>query len=177
MSRHRLIRVARRRHRRQRRVLGLAAERASGELRPEEMQGPQWADCHRQTLSGVLDPLPSPGPPFRNVTAPGSAESSYYTWVDQFNALGLGKNVPIATGNLNDALLPLVDGKFVTLRVPYVIGYFAKGVDGRIDDPTRAGGQEWWTADSTRTMFHLETSKGTLPKVVRFQRGPDPLAN
>jgi len=26
-------------------------------------------------------------------------------------------------------------------------------------------------------MFHLETGKGTLPKVVRFQLRPDPLAN
>jgi hypothetical protein len=25
-------------------------------------------------------------------------------------------------------------------------------------------------------MFHLETGKGTLPKVVRFQLRPDPLA-
>ena len=29
-----------------------------------------------------------------------SVESSYYTWVDQHNTLGLGANVPIATGNL-----------------------------------------------------------------------------
>jgi hypothetical protein len=26
-------------------------------------------------------------------------------------------------------------------------------------------------------MFHLETGKGTLPKVVRFQLRPNPLAN
>jgi len=120
---------------------------------------------------------PFPGPQFKGVTDPGSAESSYYTWVDQFSILGLGKNVPIATGNLNDALLALVDGKFVTLRVPYVIGYFAKGMDGRIDDPSAGWkGRELWTTYATRTMFHLETGKGTLPKVVRFQLRPDPLA-
>jgi hypothetical protein len=85
--------------------------------------------------------------------------------------------VPIATGNLNDALLALVDGRFVILRVPYVIDYFTKGVDGRIDD-ANAGwkGRELWTTYSTRTMFHLETGKGTLPKVVRFQLRSDPLA-
>jgi hypothetical protein len=120
---------------------------------------------------------PFPGPQFKGISDPGSAESSYYTWVDQFNILGLGKNVPIATGNLNDALLALVDGKFVTLRVPYVIGYFAKGVDGRIDDPNAGWkGRELWTTYATRAMFHLETGKGTLPKVVRFQLRPDPLA-
>ena len=73
---------------------------------------------------------PFPGPQFRDVPDTGSAEASYYTWVDQFDTFGLGRNVPIATGNMNDALLALVDGKFVVLRVPYPIGYFTE-VDGR----------------------------------------------
>ena len=121
---------------------------------------------------------PFPGPQFKDVTESGSAEASYYTWVDQFDTFGLGKNVPIATGNMNDALLALVDGKFVVLRVPYPIGYFTKWMDGRIDDPnTGWKGKELWTTYSTRTMFHLETGKGTLPKVVRFQLRPDPLAH
>ena len=121
---------------------------------------------------------PFPGPQFKDVTESGSAEASYYTWVDQFDTFGLGKNVPIATGNMNDALLALVDGKFVVLRVPYPIGYFTKWMDGRIDDPnTGWKGKELWTTFSTRTMFHLETGKGTLPKVVRFQLRPDPLAH
>ena len=121
---------------------------------------------------------PFPGPQFKGVSDPGSAESSYYTWVDQHNTLGLGKDVPIATGNLNSALLALVDGKFVTMRVPYVNDYFTKGMDGRIDD-ANAGwkGRALWTTYATRTMFHLETGKGTMPKVVRFQLRPDPLAN
>ena len=121
---------------------------------------------------------PFPGPQFKDVTESGSAEASYYTWVDQFDTFGLGKNVPIATGNMNDALLALVDGKFVVLRVPYPIGYFTKWMDGRIDDPnTGWKGKELWTTYSTRTMFHLKTGKGTLPKVVRFQLRPDPLAH
>ena len=33
---------------------------------------------------------------------------TYYSWVDQHDTLGLGKDVPIATGNENDALLALV---------------------------------------------------------------------
>ena len=36
---------------------------------------------------------PFPGPQFRTET--GSAEASYYTWVDQFNTSGLGTNVPL----------------------------------------------------------------------------------
>ena len=120
---------------------------------------------------------PFPGPQFKTVSEPGSAEASYYTWVDQFDTFGLGKNVPIATGNMNDALLALVDGKFVVLRVPYVMGYFTKWVEGRIDDPAGGWkGRALWTTYSTRTMFHSEGGTQNRPKVVRFQLRPDPLA-
>ena len=56
-----------------------------------------------------------------------SVESSYYTWVDQRNTLGLGANVPIATGNLFDGVHALVEGKFVTLRIPYPLGLLRQG--------------------------------------------------
>ena len=120
---------------------------------------------------------PLPGPQFRNVAEPASAESSYYTWVDQFDTLGLGKNVPIATGNLNEGLLAFVGGKFVVLRVPYPLGYYTKGMDGRIDD-AKAGwkGRGLWTTVGTRAPFHMEGGSGNRPKVVRFQMRPDPLA-
>jgi hypothetical protein len=68
--------------------------------------------------------------------------------------------------------------KFVVLRVPYVNDYFTKGMDGRIDDPNSGWkGRALWTTYATRAMFHLETGKGTFPKVVRFQLRPDPLAD
>jgi hypothetical protein len=120
---------------------------------------------------------PFPGPQFENLTDSGSAESSYYTWVDQFDTFGLGKDVPIATGNLNDAMLALVNGKFVTLRVPYPLGFYSKWMDGRIDNP-KAGwkGKGLWSTTSTRAPFHMEGGKGTKPKVVKFQLRPDPLA-
>jgi len=118
-----------------------------------------------------------PGPQFADVSDEGSAEASYYTWVDQFDASGLGANVPIATGNLNESLLALVDGRIVTLRVPYPAGFFPKWVEGRIDDPGAGWkGRSLWGSFSTRTMFHLEGGKENRPKVVRFQLRPDPLA-
>jgi hypothetical protein len=120
---------------------------------------------------------PFPGPQFRDVKSTGSAEASYYTWADHFNTLGLGANVPIATGNLNGSLLALVNGKFVNLHVPYPQGFFTKWVEGRIDDPNGGWkGRSLWTTYSTRTMFHLEGGKENKPKVVRFQLRPDPLA-
>ncbi|HWE00373.1 MAG TPA: carboxypeptidase-like regulatory domain-containing protein, partial [Bryobacteraceae bacterium] len=76
----------------------------------------------------------TPGPNFVNAKTAGSADSHYYDWVDRFDTLGLGKNTPIATGNGSDSLLALVNGSFVVMRVPYPLGFFAKGMDGRIDD-------------------------------------------
>ena len=121
---------------------------------------------------------PTPGPNFKNVKDSGSADSHYYDWVDQFDTLGLGKNTPIATGNSSDSLLALVNGKFVVLRVPYPLGFFAKGMDGRIDDPNGGWkGKGVWTTWGTRTPFHSETGKGTMAKVVHFQMRPNPLAD
>jgi hypothetical protein len=118
-----------------------------------------------------------PGPQFRDVTEPGSVESSYYTWVDQFNTSGLGRNVPIATGNLNDALHALVDGRFVNLTVPYPMGFFTKWVEGRIDDPNSGWkGRGLWATYSTRAVFHSEGGTESRPRVVKFQIRPDPLA-
>jgi hypothetical protein len=118
-----------------------------------------------------------PGPQFRDVQDDGSAEASYYTWVDWFDTLGLGENVPIATGNMSDAYFALVDGKFVTLRVPYPMGFFPKWAEGRIDDRNaRWKGKSLWATNSTRTVFHNEGGKDNRPRVVRFQLRPDPLA-
>jgi hypothetical protein len=118
-----------------------------------------------------------PAPQMKGVTDSGSSEASYYTWVDQFDTLGLGRNVPINTGNATEALLALKDGKFVTLRVPYPLGFFTKWMDGRIDDPNAGWkGRGVWTTVSTRTPFHMETGRGTTSKVMKFQMRPDPLA-
>jgi hypothetical protein len=120
---------------------------------------------------------PEPVPQFKGVTDSGSVEASYYTWVDQFDTLGLGANVPINTGNAAEGLLVLKDGKWVVLRVPYPTGYYTKWLDGRIDD-ANAGwkGKGLWSTVSTRAPFHMETGQGTTSKVVRFQLRPDPLA-
>jgi hypothetical protein len=118
-----------------------------------------------------------PGPQFRDVQDDGSAEASYYVWVDQYNTFGLGANVPIATGNMSDAYFALVRGRFVTIRVPYPMGFFAKWGEGRIDDP-RAGwkGRALWATYSNRTVFHVEGGTENRPRVVKFQLRPDPLA-
>jgi len=120
---------------------------------------------------------PEPLPQLAGLSDSGSAESSYYTWVDQFNTLGLGENVPINTGNESEALLALRDGEWIVMRVPYPLGFYTKWMDGRIDDPDAGWkGRGLWATYSTRAPFHLETGAGTPSKVVHFQLRPDPLA-
>ncbi len=118
-----------------------------------------------------------PGPGFLNVPQM-SVESSYYTWVDQHDTLGLGANVPIATGNLFDGVHALVGGKFVTLRIPYPLGFYAKGMEGRIDDAAAGWqGRGLWVTSGDRTPWHKEGGKGSKPLIVHFQIRPSPLAD
>ena len=80
----------------------------------------------RRSLPRRLLLLRYPGPGFEGFEN-NSAESSYYTWVDQHNTFGLGENIPMSTANLNDGFVALKDGKMVMLRVPYPMGFYAKG--------------------------------------------------
>jgi hypothetical protein len=129
---------------------------------------------------------PIPGPGFQGDA--GAAENPYYTWVDQHDILGLGANTPIATGNQSDSLHALVGGHVVELRVPYPMGFFAKGLDGRIDDPNIGWkGRGLWVTSGNRTPVHIEGIDAptpgapgktpSSPLVVHFQLRPDPLAH
>jgi hypothetical protein len=119
---------------------------------------------------------PFPGPQLANEGSGGSAEASYYTWVDQHDVLGLGKDVPFATGNLNESLIALKDGKMVNIVVPYPMGFYAKTFDGRIDD-ANAGwkGRGIWASAGNRTPFHVEGGKGNVPKLTKIQLRNSPL--
>ena len=118
-----------------------------------------------------------PLPQMQGVAEGGSAEGSYYTWVDQHDTSGLGANTPINTGNASEGLLALKDGKWVVLRVPYPLGFYTKWLDGRIDDPKGGWkGKGLWATVSTRAPFHMEGGKGTPSKVLKFQMRPDPVA-
>jgi hypothetical protein len=138
------------------------------------LNGPKATGQHaREGWAFYAEPLPQ----MQGVTYAGSAEASYYTWVDQFNTFGLGRNVPINTGNGSEGLLVLKDGQWVILRVPYPLGFYTKWVDGRIDNPDAGWkGRGLWACISTRAPFHMEGGKGTTSKVMKFQLRPDPLA-
>ena len=118
-----------------------------------------------------------PGPSFEGFEN-GSAEGSYYTWVDHHNTVGLGENVPISTANLNDGFAALKEGQMIILRIAYPLGFFAKGLDGRIDDPNAGWkGRGLWSTNGDRTPWLKEGGRGSKPRAVHIQVRPDPLAH
>jgi len=122
---------------------------------------------------------PVPGPQMKGVETAGSADFHYYSWVDQFNTLGLGENIPIANGSSSDSLLALdpETGKWIILRVPYPMAFYSRGLDGRIDDPDAGWkGRGLWANYGSNYIWHTEGGKGTKSKMVHFQLRPDPLA-
>jgi hypothetical protein len=122
---------------------------------------------------------PIPGPRFKGVTDEINADYHYYNWVDQFDTFGLGKNVPLANGTGSDSLLAMLpDGKFVTLRVPYPMGFYQRGMDGRIDNPnTGWKGRGLYADYGPNAIWHIEGGKGSKSSLVKFQLRPNPLAD
>jgi streptogramin lyase len=118
------------------------------------------------------------GPRLKGTDVP--ADFHYFGWVDQHNASGLGTDTPFLTGSNSDSLIafdPKTE-KWTRLRVPYPLGFFQRGMDGRIDDP-EAGwkGRGLWANYGTHLLWHVEGGKGTRGKMVHFQIRPDPLAH
>jgi hypothetical protein len=119
----------------------------------------------------------TPGPRLKGTDIP--ADFHYSNWVDQFDISGLGANTPFATGSNSDALLALNPRtrQWTTLRVPYPLGFYSRGMDGRIDNPTGGWkGRGLYANYGTHFVWHIEGGKGTKGKLVKFQIRPDPLA-
>jgi hypothetical protein len=79
----------------------------------------------------------------------------------------------------------------IELRVPYPMGFFANGIDGRIDDAAAGWkGCGLWVTSGNRTPVHIEgidasepgapgatEATRSSPLVVQFQLRPDPLTH
>jgi hypothetical protein len=120
----------------------------------------------------------APGPNFKGTNI--GTDFHYYNWVDQFNTLGLGENVPIANGSSSDSLLALMPetGEWVVMRVPYPMGFHSRGVDGRIDDPNGGWkGRGIYATYGADAAWHVEGGPVEPGNLVKFQIRPDPLAN
>jgi hypothetical protein len=141
------------------------------------IDGPEAVDGQHCREGWTL--YPAPGPRFKGVTDEIAVDYHYYNFVDQFDTLGLGKDIPIANGTGSDSLRVLIPstGKWVTLRVPYPMNFYQRGMDGRIDDP-KAGwkGRGLYADYGQNAIWHLPGGKGTLGNVVKFQMRPFALA-
>jgi hypothetical protein len=119
-----------------------------------------------------------PGPTFQGVSGINS-DLNYLIFVDRHGVLGLGNDVPMTGAVNSDAMVALVPktGQFVTVRIPYPLGYYTRSMQGRIDNPkTGWKGRGFWTSYNPNTPWHMEGGKGTKDKVVKVQMRPDPLA-
>ena len=121
----------------------------------------------------------SPGPKVAGQTM-GSADFHYLAWIDVHDTFGLGKDTPIMPGSNSDSLIAFQKDqqKFVVLRVPYPLGFYTRGMDGRIDD-TKAGwkGKGLWATYGEAPVWHQEDGEGASSKMIQFQYRPDPLAH
>jgi hypothetical protein len=101
----------------------------------------------------------------------------YYTWVDQFDILGLGANAVVCTGTSSDSAIVFVPSteEFIRVYVPYPYGFFHRGQDGRIDNANNGWkGRAWWVDYGIDPILHTELEQGFIFKI---QYRPDPLAH
>ncbi|HIF22101.1 MAG: hypothetical protein ABGY72_03270 [bacterium] len=101
-----------------------------------------------------------PGPNMKGADV--RADFHYYNWVDIYDTLGLGENVPIANGSGSDSLLVLdpQTEEWVVMRVPYPMGFYSRGLDGRIDDPDGGWkGRGVWANYGTNFNWHTEGAR------------------
>jgi hypothetical protein len=121
----------------------------------------------------------TPGPNFMGAEKPGNADGHYLNWNDWHDILGFGEDTPIVTGSNSDSLVVFdrAQEKMVVMRVPYPLGFFPRGLDGRIDDPaTGWKGRGIWSTHAEQATWHQEGGNSERPKIVKFQIRPDPLA-
>jgi streptogramin lyase len=119
----------------------------------------------------------SPGPKLKGSGGKtGSADFHYSIFVDQWNTSGLGRNIVILSGTNSDALLafdPRTE-RFTVIRVPYPLGMYQRGLDGRIDNADAGWkGRGLWITYANDPIKLVETGIGCINHI---QVRPNPLA-
>jgi hypothetical protein len=157
-------------------ALAASSHLASFDVRKcKDLDGPARTDGSQCRDGWTL--YQTTGPKLRGTDVP--ADFHYYNWVDQHDIAGFGADTPFATGSNSDALLALNPQRreWMTLRVPYPLGFYSRGMDGRIDDPSAGWkGRALYANYGTHFVWHIEGGKGTKGKIVKFQIRPSPLA-
>ncbi|MFT7652850.1 MAG: hypothetical protein ACI9ON_000530 [Limisphaerales bacterium] len=121
----------------------------------------------------------SPGPLIKTDNNPANergADFHYYLFVDQFNTLGMGEDTVVVNGTGSDSLLVFeqTSEAFTTVRIPYPLNTYTRGLDGRIDDADLGWkGRGLWFTNGLDPMIHSEITQSYVGKL---QLRPDPLA-
>jgi hypothetical protein len=157
-------------------ALAASSHLASFDVRKcKDLKGPAKVDGSQCREGWTL--YQTTGPKLKGTEIP--ADFHYYNWVDQHNVSGFGADTPFATGSNSDSLLALnpQTKEWTSLRVPYPLGFYSRGMDGRIDDASAGWkGRALYSNYGTHFVWHIEGGKGTKGKVVKFQMRPNPLA-
>lgn len=139
------------------------------------LNGPTAATGHQCPEGWEI--IDTPGPKLKGTQL--GTDWFYLVFVDHHNSLGLGKEVPVFPNSTGDELLAYLpkEKKFVHMRVPYPLGFYSRGIDGRIDD-ANAGwkGRGIWATNNNVALWHQETGEGSQLYATHFQVRPNPLA-
>ena len=142
----------------------------------KDLTGPQKVDGSQCKEGWTL--YQTPGPRLKGTDVP--ADFHYFNWTDSRNIMQLGQNTPFLTGSDSDSLIGLnpATNKWTYFTIPYPLGFYARGMDGRVDD-ANAGwkGRALYSNYGTHFVWQIEGGKGTKGKLVKFQIRPNPLAN
>jgi hypothetical protein len=117
----------------------------------------------------------------RGALAARTTDLMHHVVIDRSDVLGLngGRRVPMTLLSNGDAALALLPetGEFVTLRVPYPLGFYGRSLEPRVDDQLRGWkGRGLWSNYASSAPGHVEGGPGVRGKAVKFQLRPDPLA-
>ena len=85
--------------------------------------------------------------------------------------------MPIATGSTSDSLLAFLpeEEEFVIMRVPYPLGFYSRGLDGRIDDPDAGWkGRAVWADYGTNAVWHNRGRQGDAGQPGEVPGAPAP---
>ena len=118
---------------------------------------------------------------------PGDPDNSYLMQ-KLLGSVDAGQQMPPGGPGLSESDIELVrdwiragaasEGRMVTLRVPYPLGFYQRGLDGRIDDPDAGWkGRGLWASNNTSVHGHIEGGPSMTSEIVRFQLRPHPLAD
>ena len=147
------------------RRLGVARERPPGQLRPAQVQGPaQRPEGDRRSLPRGLGVPPVSRPGLRR----------HRREQRRVELLHLGRpaqHVRARRGHADVDRQPAWTAwsrsrtaRWSRCACPYPLGFYAKGFDGRIDDPNAGWkGRGLWSANGDRTPWLMEGGKGTKP--------------